>query len=101
MSSGIDQAAVRHVAHLARLKVTEDEVAQFAHQLSDILAYVELLNEVDTSNVEPTAHAGAIANVFREDSIAKTWTPEQALANAPDRHESFFRVPKVLDQESA
>lgn len=101
MSSSIDQSTVRHVAHLARLKVTDDEVAQFADQLSNILTYVELLNEVDTTNVQPTAHAGAVANAFREDVPVESWSPEQALANAPAKNETYFKVPKVLDQENA
>ena len=101
MGSTLDEAAVRHVARLARLKITDAEAALFASQLSKVLEYVEQLNELDTSNVLPTAHPLPVSNVFRADAIRPTWTADQALHNAPDRHDGFFRVPKVLDQESA
>lgn len=101
MASLLDEAAVRHVARLARLKITDDEAALFASQLSKVLEYVEQLNELDTQNVPPTAHALAVSNVFRDDVIRHSWTPDQALHNAPDGHDGFFRVPKVLDQESS
>jgi aspartyl-tRNA(Asn)/glutamyl-tRNA(Gln) amidotransferase subunit C len=101
MASSLDEAAVRHVARLARLKITDAEAALFASQLSKVLEYVEQLNEVDTRNVPPTAHALPVSNVFREDVVRSSWTPDQALHNAPDRHDCFFRVPKVLDQESS
>ncbi len=101
MGSSLDEAAVRHVARLARLKITDAEAALFAAQLSKVLEYVEQLNEVDTGNVPPTAHALPVSNVFREDLVRPSWTQDQALHNAPDRHDGFFRVPKVLDQESS
>ena len=101
MASLLDEAAVRHVARLARLKITDAEAALFASQLSKVLEYVEQLNEVDTRNVPPTAHALPVSNVFREDVVRSSWTPDQALHNAPDCHDDFFRVPKVLDQESS
>ena len=96
----LDETAVRNVAHLARLKITNEEAAQFASQLSNVLAYVEQLNGLDTRDVVPTAHPLSLSNVFRDDVVHLCWTHDQALHNAPDRHESFFRVPKVLDQES-
>ena len=99
MTSTLDEATVRHVAHLARLWITDEEVARYAAQLSTILAYVEQLNELDTSGVEPTAHALPVANVFREDEVRPPLDAAQALDNAPDRQDDFFRVPKVLDQD--
>lgn len=101
MASSLDEVAVRHVARLARLKITDAEAALFASQLSKVLEYVEQLNEVNTRNVPPTAHALPVSNVFREDVVHPSWTPEQAFHNAPDGHDGFFRVPKVLDQESS
>ena len=95
--NAIDEAAVRHVAHLARLKVTDEEVVLFSRQLSRILEYVDQLNQVDTSNVAPTAHPLPIANVFRDDIPHQPWTPEAALSNAPDSHAGHFKVPKVLE----
>jgi len=101
MGSSLDEAAVRHVARLARLKITDAEAALFTSQLSKVLEYIEQLNEVDTRNVPPTAHTLPVSNVFRDDVVRSSWTPDQALHNAPDRHDGFFRVPKVLDQESS
>ena len=101
MGSSLDEAAVRHVARLARLKITDAEAALFASQLSKVLEYVEQLNEVDTDDVLPTAHALPVSNVLREDVVRPSWTPDQALHNAPDCINGFFRVPKVLDQESS
>lgn len=101
MPAKIDEKQVRHIAHLARLKLTDDEVARFGGQLSGILEYVEKLGEVNTDGIEPTAHALPVHNVFRDDVPATSYTPEQALANAPAKDPPFFRVPKVLDQETA
>ena len=101
MAASLNEAAVRHVARLARLKITDTEAALFASQLSKVLEYVEQLNEVDTRNVPPTAHALPVSNVFREDVVRPSWTTDQALHNAPDHQDGFFRVPKVLDQESS
>ncbi|MCO6437349.1 MAG: Asp-tRNA(Asn)/Glu-tRNA(Gln) amidotransferase subunit GatC [Phycisphaerae bacterium] len=97
MSGQLDEAAVRHVAHLARLKITDEEVSRYAKQLSRILEYVALLNEIDTEGVEPTAHPLSLGNVMRDDAEGATLSPEQATANAPQRKDGFFRVPKVLD----
>lgn len=101
MAEKLDPDAVRHVAHLARLSMSEEEVAAYAEQLSEVLGYIDKLNELDTSEVEPTAHPLPVANVFRADEIRPHWGPAEALANAPDKEATFFRVPKVLDQESA
>ena len=101
MASTLDEAAVRHVAHLARLRITDEEVARYAAQLSTILRYVEQLNELDTTGVEPTAHALGVSNVFRDDTVRPSLDAARALSNAPDRQDDFFRVPKVLDQDDA
>lgn len=101
MTRKIDEAQVRHISHLSRLNPTEDEVRLFSEQLSAILEYVEQLNEVDTTDVPPTAHALPVKNVFRADEPRPGLTPDQALANAPHREGNFFAVPKVLDQDSA
>jgi aspartyl-tRNA(Asn)/glutamyl-tRNA(Gln) amidotransferase subunit C len=101
MGHKIDEAQVRHIGHLSRLNPTDDEVRLFSEQLSAILEYIEQLNEVDTADVPPTAHALPINNVFRADEPHRSLNPDQALANAPQREGSFFAVPKVLDQDSA
>lgn len=97
----IDDATVRHVAALARLRVDDAEVADFSRQLSAILGYFAAIGRVDTEGVPPTAHPLPLANVFREDVPGVSWPVEQVLANVPDAHDGFLRVPKVLDQETA
>ncbi len=100
MPSVIDESTVRHIAHLARLKPTDDEVRRFSQQLSDIVAYVDQLREVDTTDMPPSAHALPVNNVFRDDEPRDSLSPDEALAAAPQRDGSFFAVPKVLDQDS-
>lgn len=99
--SQLDDATVRHVAHLARIAVTDEEVRLFGAQLSKILDYVNQLNELDTAEVAPTAHPHNAADVFAPDTPKSPWTPAEALKNAPARHGDFFLVPRVLDQSDA
>jgi aspartyl-tRNA(Asn)/glutamyl-tRNA(Gln) amidotransferase subunit C len=101
MAGKISEQEVRHICHLARLKPSDEEVRRFSEQLSDVLAYMEKLDELDTKDVAPTAHALPVHNVFRVDEPGVCLNPEQALANAPQREDNFFAVPKVLDQNSA
>lgn len=100
MANKIDEDLVRHVALLARLKLRDEEVARLAGEMSAIIAYMDQLNELDTTDVPPMDHALPVVNVFREDEVAPSPGVEVALANAPQRQDNFFRVPKVLDQES-
>ena len=93
----ISKEQVEHVAKLARLEVSEDEKAMFARQLSAILTYMDQLKEVDTEGVEPTATVLPTENVWREDAVRLSLAQEQALANAPDQADGFFRVPKILE----
>jgi len=95
MSLSADE--VRWVAHLARLNLSEAEVAAMAPQLSAILDYVRQLQTVETTGVEPLAHPLDLANVFRADEPGTCLSPDQALANAPARRDNFFSVPAVLD----
>jgi aspartyl-tRNA(Asn)/glutamyl-tRNA(Gln) amidotransferase subunit C len=88
---------VRKVAHLARLQLTEAEEAALARQLSTILDYVNLLQQIPTENVEPLAHPLPIQNVFRADELAPSLPTDVALANAPDRRGAFYGVPAVLE----
>lgn len=87
---------VLETARLARLELTADEVDAFALQLGQIVSYIEQLDEVDTTDVEPMAHGAGVTNVFRQDEIRPSLPREQALANAPNRDEECFRVPPVL-----
>ncbi|MGE5586212.1 MAG: Asp-tRNA(Asn)/Glu-tRNA(Gln) amidotransferase subunit GatC [Bacillota bacterium] len=92
-------ADVDHVAMLARLRFDEDEKAGMAEQLSRIVEYVEKLNELDTGDVSPMAHAVPLRNVLRDDEVRVSLDPEEALRNAPDREGDFFRVPRILESE--
>lgn len=88
---------VEYAAKLARVALTEDEKERFTQQLGDIMGHFEKLQELDTSNVEPTAHPFSSGNVWRKDE-AKPWgDTESILANAPAREEQFFRVNKVIE----
>ncbi len=100
MADKIDQEQVRKVAKLSRLDLSDAEVEEFTGQLSAILGYVEKMNELDTENVEPLAHCLAVHNVFREDVARESLGTEKALANAPEHDGEFFRVPKILDDNS-
>jgi aspartyl-tRNA(Asn)/glutamyl-tRNA(Gln) amidotransferase subunit C len=98
MDRRIDQAEVRKVAKLARLELTEREVEEFTGQLGAILDYVNKMNSLNTEGVEPLAHCLPISNCLREDRVSASLGAEQALANAPDRDDDFFKVPKILDE---
>ncbi|MBN1829650.1 MAG: Asp-tRNA(Asn)/Glu-tRNA(Gln) amidotransferase subunit GatC [Deltaproteobacteria bacterium] len=93
----ITRQEVEYVAHLARLDFTDDEKNRFTAQLNDILMYMDVLNAVDTTGVEPMTHAIARTNAFREDIVCESLETEAALANAPERQGPYFRVPKVID----
>ncbi len=101
MDQKIDADQVRKVAKLARLALTDAEVEEFTGQLGAILGYVEKMNELNTTGVEPLAHCLPISNVFRADEVRESLGTEKTLANAPDRDGSFFRVPKILEDSSA
>lgn len=88
---------VGHVATLARLKLTDDEISQFRGQMDAILSYVDKLSELNTDGIVPTSHAVPMENAFRADEVRPSIGTESALANAPDRVEGFFRVPKVIE----
>jgi len=96
----LDIEHVRRVAQLARLELSRDELTRFSTQLSSILGYIEKLNELDVDNVEPLAHCLAVKNVFRQDVVKPSLGVEKTLANAPASDEEFFKVPKILDDNS-
>ena len=87
---------VLHVATLARLTLSADEIELFTRQLNDILAYVEKLQELDTEGVTPLAHVIPVFNVFREDKVAACLEREAALDNAPAKEEGTFVVPRII-----
>src|SRR5436309_361606 len=92
-----DQFNVRYVAQLARLDLSDDEIAKFQSQLGQVLAHIEKLSKVDVSGVEATAHANHVANVFRTDEPRAWFSHEDAMANAPRSANGLFMVPKVID----
>jgi len=85
------------VAALARLELSAAEEERLAADLEAILGYVKALDELDTEGVPPTAHALDVASAFRDDEVRNTPNVESLLANAPDRSQSFFRVPKIIE----
>ncbi len=89
----IDRDQVLHVAKLARLKVSDDEVDRMAEELSKILEHVETMNELDLEGVEPTSHVVDLTNVLREDVPRPCLSREKALEQAPDAADGGFRVP--------
>lgn len=88
---------VLHIALLARLGLTEAEVERLSEQLSNILENFEVLQQVDTSDVPPTAHSIALQNVMRDDEVATSFPSDEILANAPRKDGDFFRVRAVLE----
>jgi aspartyl-tRNA(Asn)/glutamyl-tRNA(Gln) amidotransferase subunit C len=88
---------VEHVAKLGRLELTEQEKTSLTDQLSNILTYVEKLNQLDTKGVEPTSHVLDISNVMREDVAHESLSQEQALANAPEKAAGHYKVPKIIE----
>ena len=88
---------VRHVAQLARLDFSEDEEAQMADELSQILDYVDKLDELDTSGVPPMSHVLDVTNVFRPDAVEQRIDRAQALELAPEADDEYVRVPKVIE----
>jgi aspartyl-tRNA(Asn)/glutamyl-tRNA(Gln) amidotransferase subunit C len=87
---------VEHIAKLAKLEFSEDEKEKFTHQFNDILNYMEQLNSLDTTNVEPLSQVIELSNVFRDDVVRPSTSTEEALKNAPDKTEEYFKVPKVI-----
>ena len=87
---------VENIARLSKLSFSDEEMGKFVEQFNQILGYMEKLNELDTTQVDPTDHILDLQNVFRED-VTRTWlTQEEALANAPNARHGFFSVPKVI-----
>ena len=103
MATNISLDQVRHVAKLARLALREDQLAKYAPQLGAILQYIEQINKIDKSGVEPMAHALPLHNVLREDVVEPSLPLEEVLKNAPQTDGRFFKVPKIIggDEDSA
>jgi aspartyl-tRNA(Asn)/glutamyl-tRNA(Gln) amidotransferase subunit C len=89
---------VRHVAHLARLRLSDEELAQMQTDLSHILDHIDLLKEVDVTDVPPTAQVTDLANVMREDETRPSLPREDVLANAPEQQDGMFRVKAIFEE---
>lgn len=93
----IERMEVEHVAALARLRLSEEEIDKFTGQLDGILTYFEMLSSLDTSDVESTAHVIEITNAFRDDEARASYPPDKILENAPECENQYFRVPRIVD----
>ena len=90
---------VEHIAALAQLSLDEGTKARLVREMDEILGYVDKLNELDTSSIEPTMHALEMTNVYRDDVVAPSVGRESALMNAPKTDGEYFLVPRILDTE--
>jgi aspartyl-tRNA(Asn)/glutamyl-tRNA(Gln) amidotransferase subunit C len=89
---------VEHVARLARLVLSPEDKARMRAELDGILAYIDKLRRVNIDGVEPTSHAVPVTNIMRDDELRASFPADEMLANAPDRHGDFFRVPKIIEE---
>ncbi len=93
----LSKADVEHVAHLARLNFTDEENQTFTSQLNEILMYMDILNKIDTTGVEPMTHATSLNNALRDDVRRESLGTERALKNAPEDAGDCFKVPRVIE----
>lgn len=95
--SKLTKAEVRHIAKLASLKLTEKEVEKFTSQLSEILEYIDILNELDTGGVEPTSQVTGLENVTREDKPESSLSQKEVISGASDRYHNFFKIKAIFE----
>jgi len=93
----ITKSEVEHVAWLARLELSEEEKEKLTVHLNGIMAHFEKLQQLDTSEVEPTSHSIPVQNVYREDKVSTCLSVDEALSNAPDARDGYFVVPQVVE----
>jgi len=93
----ISQRDVLHVASLAKLRFSDDELEVFTRQMNTILEYFEKLQTVDTTGIEPSTHAVQVTNVWRDDTPQTSLPQQQALENAPDEQSGYFKVPSIIE----
>ncbi len=93
----IDRKEVEHVAQLARLRFDEAQLEMFMQQMNSILEYFDKLQDLDTSDIEPTSHAVVMNNVFRDDEEEKLFDKNLMLENAPEKEKGCFKVPKIIE----
>lgn len=93
----IEKETLHKIAHLARLEITPEEEPELLNSLENVLTWMEQLNEIDTTNIEPLTHVSAEMNVMRQDIVGEHLPRVQALVNAPAHDELYFEVPKVIE----
>jgi len=98
MALKLGRDEVKHIATLARVGLTGEELDRLSEQLSNILENFAILQELDTTDVPPTSHPVTLSSVFRDDEAEPSYSPEEILANAPRREEDFFRVKAILEE---
>lgn len=98
--SQFDSKLVQHIANLASIPLKQGEAEKLAHEFEETLEVIANLKELDTGKVKPTYQVGALENVWREDAVDKhrMFTQEEALANAPKKHNGYFAVPQIIDK---
>ena len=96
-NSRITLEEVEHVARLARLELRPEDKERMRRELDGILAYIDKLRALDVEGVEPTSHAVPLTNIMRDDQPRPSLPRDEMLANAPDQHGDFFRVPKIIE----
>jgi aspartyl-tRNA(Asn)/glutamyl-tRNA(Gln) amidotransferase subunit C len=92
----LTRSEVEHVAHLARLNLSNQELEKMTAQLDTILSYVDKLEELETEGIKPTTHAFSISNAFREDEVVPSLSQEDSLKNCQEKNEELFIVPKII-----
>ena len=97
MSSKLSPQEVAHIAELAKLGLSAEEAELFREQLSEILSYAEKLQALDTEGVPPMAHVGELGNVMRDDQVTPSLSQEEAVENAPDREDGYFKIKPIFE----
>jgi aspartyl-tRNA(Asn)/glutamyl-tRNA(Gln) amidotransferase subunit C len=96
--SKLTKDQVKHIAQLANLSLTEKEIAKFQKQLSDILGYIDQLNELETSKIEPTSQVTGLENVFREDKVKPGLSQKEALSSTKSKKDGYFKVKAIFEE---
>lgn len=93
----ITKQTVENVAMLSRLNIADNKMDKYIEEFSNFLEYVDVLQQVNTENIKPTAHVLPLQNVFREDIVKSSLNREAALANAPEQEDGYFKVPRIIE----
>jgi aspartyl-tRNA(Asn)/glutamyl-tRNA(Gln) amidotransferase subunit C len=94
----VSREVVEHVANLAKLDLSDEEIDRLQNEMGRILEHADKLQEVDTDDIQGTSHVIPMTNVYREDEVGQSLTPEEVVANAPDSAEEFFKVPRIVEE---